>query len=77
MSIVHVFPDAEAMELHLEGVVDRAKGVAEFLKFGRFEIYGSPSESVLQVMKGSAEKSGVTLSLNPQLFSGYIRLESG
>jgi hypothetical protein len=75
MSIVHVFPDAEAMAHHMEGVGERAENAAEFLQFHRLDIYGSPDERTLQAMKG-AEEAGVTVTVKPEQLSGYIRLES-
>jgi quinol monooxygenase YgiN len=76
VSIVHVFPDAEAMEAHMEGVGDRAKRAAEFLDFHLLEVYGTPSDSVLQMMQ-QAPDSGVTFRLRPEHLSGYLRLGFG
>lgn len=76
VSIVHVFPDAEAMEEHMEGVGDRAKAAAEFLDFHLLEVYGTPSDSVLQMMQ-QAPDSGVTFRLRPEHLKGYLRLGSG
>lgn len=76
VSIVHVFPNAEAMAQHMEGVGERAQGAAAFLEFQLLEVYGSPSDEVLQVMK-QAPESGVTFRLRPEHLSGYMRLGSG
>lgn len=76
VSTVHVFPDSEAMERHMEGVGERAKGAAEFLEFQLLEVYGRPSDKVLQMMQ-QASGRGVTLSVRPEHISGYLRLESG
>lgn len=76
VSIVHLFPDAEAMEQHMEGVGDRAKRAAEFLEFQLLEVYGRPSDKVLQMMK-QAPESGVTFRITPEHLDGYTRLESG
>lgn len=75
VSIVHVFPDAAAMEAHMEGVGDRAKKAAEFLDFHLLEVYGTPSDSVLQMMQ-QAPESDVTFRIRPEHLSGYMRLES-
>lgn len=76
VSIIHVFPDGDAMSLHMQGVGDRAKGAYEFLEPVSIEIYGTPTEAVLEMMK-QITGSGVALSLNPQSLGGYIRLTSG
>jgi quinol monooxygenase YgiN len=75
VSIVHVFPDAEAMEAHMEGVGERARDAADFLEFHRLEVYGRPTEKVLETMK-QAPDSGVTFRIKPEPLSGYLRLES-
>jgi quinol monooxygenase YgiN len=77
VSIVHVFPDAEAMELHVQGADERAKKTYEFLEPPHsWEILGRPSETVLEMMKQAAA-SRTTLTVKPQLLGGYIRLRSG
>ncbi len=76
MSIVHFFPDAEAMDQHMEGVGERAARASDYLEFRRFEIYGQPSEETLQIMEKSAS-SGGTLVLRPEPLSGYLRLGKG
>ncbi len=76
MSIVHIFPDAESMELHMQGVDELAKKAYEFMEIVSFEIYGKPSDTVLERMLKIAG-SGVTLNIKPQPIGGYIRLKSG
>ena len=76
MSIVHVFPDAESMELHMQGVDELAKKAFEFMEIVSFEIYGKPSDTVLEAMK-KIVGSGVTLNIKPQSIGGYIRFKSG
>jgi hypothetical protein len=41
-----------------------------------FEIYGRPSDAVLETMT-RAGGSGVTLKIRPQPIGGYIRFKSG
>jgi hypothetical protein len=75
VSIVHIFPDAEAMERHMLGVDELAKKAYEFMEIVSFEIYGRPSDAVLGAMQQIAG-SGVTLDIKPHPIGGYIRLES-
>jgi hypothetical protein len=75
-SIVHVFPDAESMELHMQGVDELAQKAYEFMEIVSFVIYGRPSDMVLDTMRRIAG-SGVALSVKPQNLGGYIRLKSG
>ena len=76
VSIVHIFPDAESMELHMLGVDELAKKAFEFMEIVSFEVYGRPSDTVLEAMKKIAG-SGVTLDIKPQPIGGYIRFKSG
>ena len=73
VSIVHVFPDADAMDRHMEGVAERSQEAFQFIESAGFDIYGAPSDRVLQMMK----QSGVPLSVRPQLLGGYLRLVAG
>jgi uncharacterized protein YkuJ len=76
VSIVHIFPDAESMDLHMLGVDELAKKAFEFMEIVSFEIYGRPSDTVLDMMMQIAG-SGVALSIKPQPIGGYIRFKSG
>ncbi len=73
MSIVHLFPVAQAMELHMIGVDKLARKAREFMESVRLEIYGAPSDRVLEMMREAAG-SGVTLVIKPQRVGGYIRI---
>ena len=46
VTIVHVFPDADSMDLHFQGADDRSARSHEFIQPRRFEIYGTPSDLV-------------------------------
>lgn len=76
LSIIHVFPDAEAYDRHLEGVGERAKGAFEFIEPVRRELYGAPSEQALKISK-PPDGSGMVFDHNPKLMGGYIRLKPG
>ena len=76
LSIIHIFPDAEAMELHMRGVDELAKKAYEYVEILSFEIYGKPADTVLERMMQIAG-SGIALNIRPQLIGGYIRFNSG
>jgi quinol monooxygenase YgiN len=76
VTIVHVFPDADAMDLHFQGANERAAKAYEFVQPQRFEIYGTPSDQALAAMR-AATGPGVDLLLRPQYLDGFIRLKSG
>ncbi len=76
LSIIHIFPDAESMELHMKGVDELAKKAYEYVEILSFEIYGKPADTVLERMM-QIVGSGITLNIRPQLIGGYIRFKAG
>ena len=76
VSFVHVFPDAEAMDIHFQGADERSKRAYEFMQPISMEVYGSPNDGVLEMMKQIAE-SGVTVSIDTDHLGGFLRLKSG
>ena len=76
LSIIHIFPDAEAMELHMKGVDELAKKAYEYVEILSFEIYGKPANILLQRMLHIVGSS-IALNIKPQLIGGYIRFKPG
>jgi hypothetical protein len=74
LSIIHIFPDAEAMELHMKGVDELAKKAYEYVEIISFEIYGEPADTVLERMM-QIVGSRIALNIKPQLIGGYIRFK--
>lgn len=68
---VHVFPDADAMDAHMVGAADRVGQADEFIQTIGFEIYGTPNDETLAMLR---QAPGVDVELNPDGFGGYIRL---
>jgi quinol monooxygenase YgiN len=73
VSVVHVFPDAEAMGRHLQGVQERMAKAVGFILTTGYEIYGAPSNPVLEAMRGFAEAEGVPLQVQHGYLGGYLR----
>ena len=71
-SIIHVFPSADAMNAHLEGVQERSEEADAFIRTTAYEIYGSPDARVVQMMGAFAERAGVPLTLHPEHVGGYL-----
>lgn len=74
VNIVHMFPNAEAMDAHMEGVAERSKQAFEFIVPLRWDIYGSPSDNVMETMQQAAQKSGAELAVHPHPLAGYAHL---
>lgn len=71
-SIVHVFPNADAMNAHLEGVQERSEEADAFIRTTAYEIYGSPDAQVVRMMRAFAERSDVPLTVRPEHVGGYL-----
>ncbi|HEX2031627.1 MAG TPA: hypothetical protein VHL78_09530 [Actinomycetota bacterium] len=76
VTIVHVFPDAEAMALHMEGVRERAAAAYEFIESKGFEIYGPAPEQIVGMMRRAATE-GVTVTVHRDHLGGFLRLRAG
>jgi len=72
-SIVHLFPDADAMDLHVEGAQERSQAAYEFLEPDGWEIYGAPSAAALAMMQRGAAIASVTLTVQPGSIGGFLR----
>lgn len=72
-SIVHAFPDADAMDAHLQGVDERSGAADAFIETTGYEIYGTPSPQVLGAMQRFATSEGVPLAISPAYVGGYLR----
>ena len=73
VTFIHVFPDAAAMEAHMEGAAARAGAAYEYIESLGFEVYGPASETGLQGLRQAAA-DGVPLKVVPDSIGGYLRL---
>jgi hypothetical protein len=76
-SIVHVFPDADAMALHAVGAGERSRAAFEHFTPAGWEIYGSPNEAELGMIREGARAAGVALSVEPEALGGFLRTTVG
>jgi quinol monooxygenase YgiN len=77
LTIIHVFSDAESMDVHFEGAADRSRAAYEVLLPVGWEIYGTPSDVVVQAMRQEAESSRVTLTTQREYIAGFLRSAPG
>jgi len=74
LSIVHVFPDADAFDQHSAGTAERARAAYEFIESTRRELYGMPSEKTLAMMTmRPSDAPEVEFHHKPKHMGGYIR----
>lgn len=72
LSIIHVFPDADAFDKHIVGAVERTKAAFEFIEPTGREVFGMPSDQSLAALRPPAG-SGISFSHRSQLMGGYLR----
>jgi len=72
LSILHVFPDADAFDKHNEGAGERSSKAFEFIVPTRREIYGLPSDQAMAILT-PPEGSGISINQMSQVVGGYIR----
>lgn len=70
---VHVFPDAKAMDAHMEGASERSQRAFEFIETQGFEIYGAPSEKALSALR---RVPGADLVVRQHSVAGFLRSQA-
>jgi hypothetical protein len=60
----------------MEGVKDRASNADEYLEAAGYEIYGTPSDAAMEMMKKFAA-AGIPLNIEPEYMGGYMRIKTG
>jgi len=73
LSIVHVFPDAESFDRHVEGVGERSNASLEFIEPTGREVYGMPSDQVMAVLE-PPEEYPMSFRHVPDFANGFLRL---
>ncbi|HTK45886.1 MAG TPA: hypothetical protein VL749_11105 [Patescibacteria group bacterium] len=74
LSIVHVFPDPDALAAHFLGSDERSRAVYEHIAPAGWEIYGRPHEEQLAGLRAEATSAGVTLRVEPEAIGGFLRM---
>ena len=72
VTIVRLFPSADALDLQLQGANERSKKTYEFIEPISIEIFGIPNPATLEIMKKIAG-SGIVVSISPNYLGGFIR----
>lgn len=72
LSIVHVFPDADAFDKHVEGAGERSNKAYEILVPTRRELYGQASDQAVAMLT-PPDGSGIIFKPMSEFAAGYIR----
>jgi len=75
VDIIRIFPNAEALDLQLQGADQRTKTTYKFIEPTSIEIYGTPNHFAIEMMKKVAG-SGIEVRVKPQFIGGFIRNKS-
>ena len=73
LTIVHVFPDAQAMDSHFEGADERSRAAFEFISPLGWEIYGPASDAAIAEIREAAKAAGVDLTIAARYVAGFFR----
>ena len=74
LTFIHVFGDADSMDIHIQGSEQRSSAAYEFIEPLGWEIYGRPSKAAIAMMEREAAEAGVTLTIEPEVLAGFLRL---
>jgi len=72
VTIVRLFPSADALDLQIQGANERSKITYEMIEPISIEIYGRPNPATVEMMKKIAG-SGIVVSISPNYLDGFIR----
>ena len=78
MTVVQVHPDADSMLFHMQVARDHISEayLSVLEKTERIDVYGKPSDAVLETIKQLAG-SGVPLSVKAHHLGGFTRAKAG
>lgn len=70
--IIRLFPNAESLDLQIEGAEERSKKTYEFIEPVGIEIFGRPGPSTLERMRKIAG-AGIMVNISPLYLGGFFR----
>jgi quinol monooxygenase YgiN len=76
LTIIHVFGDAEAMDIHAERAKGHAPRAMLLLEPRGWEIYGPAGAALRAALETAAKEAGVPLLVYPEFGSGFLRLSA-
>ncbi|MGA9533153.1 MAG: hypothetical protein WBR18_10600 [Anaerolineales bacterium] len=72
VTVVRVFPSADALNLQIQRAAARTKKTYTFIEPTNIEIFGIPNPAILEAMKKIAG-SGLSIKISPNYIGGFIR----
>jgi quinol monooxygenase YgiN len=74
MTVIQVHPDSASMEFHMRAAATEFPKFADLLVLSAMEIFGTPSEALLQLIRGKAEMLGNAAVVVHDHQAGFTRL---
>ncbi len=72
VTVVRVFPDADALDLQLQGADERSRKTYELIEPLSVEIFGTPNAATVERMQKIAG-AGIRVSISPTYLGGFMR----
>ncbi|HET9322320.1 MAG TPA: hypothetical protein VFO03_00460 [Gaiellaceae bacterium] len=73
MTVVQIHPSSASMELHMEVAAPIFRRFTDLLELSRIDVYGKPSESLLEQMRQKAQLLGNAPVVVNELHAGFAR----
>jgi len=74
MTVVQVHPDSASMEYHMTVAGPAFAGFAELVTLSTLDVYGKPSEELLELLRGKVQMLGDTTVVVHDLQAGFARI---
>lgn len=75
MTVVQVHPDSESMEHHMTVAGPAFAGFSEMVTLSTLDVYGEPSEALLEQLRRKVQLLGPATVLVHDLQAGFARLD--
>ena len=73
LTIIHVFGDADAMDMHAERAKAHSPRAMLLFEPLGWEIYGRPGPEAQAALEAAAQRASVPLRVYPEFTSGFLR----
>jgi hypothetical protein len=77
MTVLHIDPDAEALEFHMTVAGPKFAPIGEFIDMLAIDVYGDPGDALLGRLRAKAELLGTGAVRVHDLRAGFDRLPVG
>ena len=74
MTVVQVHPDSASMEYHMTVAGPAFAGFAELVTLSTLDVYGKPSEELLELLRSKVQMLGDTTVVVHDLQAGFARI---